>query len=144
MLPSAIISANAATVAEKVGKARLIGTRPAISQARQNSAMDASRHHTIWRRLRACSPGSAAICAVMGSSSLAYIRCASSRCLLRADFGKRLVQRLEGPEILDLQARGVAFDLARQGIEGEVVLGRLFAAAVVGERAGRHGFFIIR
>ncbi len=55
MVPSPTISKKAATVDEKVGKARLIGTSPAISQAPQNSAMDASRHHRVWWRLPAAS-----------------------------------------------------------------------------------------
>src|SRR5690348_11228292 len=114
MVPSATISPNAATVAENVGKARLMGTRPAISHAPQTRAMDASRHNRMLWRLRAASPGSAASCAATGSSSLASI----SRMLpvLLPDLRQRLVQRLEGPEVLDLEAGGIAFDLAGQRI----------------------------
>src|SRR5688572_29280706 len=119
-----------------------MGTRPATSHAPQNSTMDASRHHRIWWRLRAASPGWAAMRAAMGSSSLASIPCKPR--LLRADLGERLVQRLEGPEILDLEARRIAFDLAGQGIELEIVLGRLLIAAIVGEHAGRHRFLVVR
>jgi hypothetical protein len=42
--PSAIMRPIAATVAVKVGKVRLIGMRPAISQAPKTSTKDSASH----------------------------------------------------------------------------------------------------
>src|SRR3546814_9682442 len=50
---SAIRPKNAIAVSEKLGKARLIGIRPATSQAPQNSATEATRHHSMLQIGRA-------------------------------------------------------------------------------------------
>lgn len=47
------------------------------------------------------------------------------------------------PEVLDLEACGIAFDLPGKAEEGEVVGGRIRSAAIQREAAGFRGFFIV-
>src|SRR5215207_8876777 len=64
--------------------------------------------------------------------------------LLGAGFGQDAIQRAGVPEVLDLQACGLTRELARERIEGEVVLCRCSAAAIKREGLALREFLEIR
>src|SRR5688572_13847080 len=118
MLPSAISPKKATIVSEKVGKAKLTGMRPAISQMPAKSAIE-TRRRRIGRSCHpAASPRPESGAKPTASPSVLMLLAIRPRLFL-AELGDGAVDRGRIPEVLDLEGGGIAFDLAGSGEERE-------------------------
>src|SRR6478752_128358 len=151
-VPSAMIARRPPSVSRKVGKAGLSGIRPAYSQSARAAAKDTRRSTSGWiRRSRQRWAGalpsagragaSSEICKGEHSACARFRNEGSPGRMLHAPARGRVrtrlaaqglacpLQRREVPEILDLQLGGRTLQLAGLGVELEISLRDLGAAA---------------
>src|SRR5215212_10791531 len=114
-----------------------MGTRPAISQNRQKSPIDASRQAAMLPDPATASGLGAAVPATPISGEWAMIRRSLPELRLCA------VERPEVPKVLHLERRRVAGDLAREVEELDIGLGGVRASACGRQAFGLRDFLVV-
>src|SRR5918997_2937028 len=127
-VPSTSISPKAVIVWLKLGNAGLTGTRPAHSQRARTSTSERTR--------RARGP----VTALTTRTGTKEGTASATRPL---DVLQCFLERVEVPEVLDVQRLGVALDLAGGLVELEVFLGRLTTPAVLREQPLLCGLLVV-
>src|SRR5690606_4298590 len=132
-------SPKAERVSRKVGNAKLIGIRPAISQEAKSTASD-----TIIQNERRSSGNVRIISAVVGGASceapipLSIFAGEIDICiLLRTDPREHIVESGKIPEVFDLQVLRLSFKRSGDRVEIEVIVRSIFPASI--ERHVRRG-----
>src|SRR5919112_4715925 len=127
-VPSASISPKAVIVWLKLGNAGLTGTRPAHSHRARTSTSERTR--------RARGP----VIALTTRKGTKEGIASTARPL---DVLQCFLEWFEVPEVLDVQCRGVALNLAGGLVELDVFLGRLTTPAVLREQALLGGLLVV-
>src|SRR5688572_23719737 len=136
---------KAPAVAVNVGKVRATGIRPPNSQTARTARTGPARSNQVCaaRGSPPHAPGRRPAPAA-GAARPLPVTAAMPSGSVGARRLERALQRPEIPEILDVQAGGIALHLTDEAVELEIGPGRLLASAIGGEHSLGTGLLVVR